>query len=124
MRGEFIKVWSETRREIWDQLASQDMAHNDLYCELYRELSQALKKKPTSAEFIDTIGDPVWSKRAFESICSDDLAGERALAEFFERAYETLDELAGNALASSYFTLLATFVEKFNLRYDLQPPCT
>jgi hypothetical protein len=39
MRGEFIGVWSETRREIWDDLASHEASPNDLYRELYRELA-------------------------------------------------------------------------------------
>src|SRR5690348_6154825 len=39
MRGEFIGVWSETWREIWDVLASHEAAPGDLFCELYRELA-------------------------------------------------------------------------------------
>jgi len=36
MGGEFIAVWPETWREIWDSLASHEAAPNDLFCELYR----------------------------------------------------------------------------------------
>lgn len=123
MRGEFLGVWSETGHEIWDNLASQEKALDDLYCELYRELSSALKKQPTLEELADIIDDPVQAKEAFQNTKAEDFAGERALVMFFEKTQEALDDLAGDALANSYFNLLATFIEKYNLRYDLRRPC-
>ena len=41
MRGEFIGVWAETRREIWLPLIDQPMDEcdegvpDDIFCELY-----------------------------------------------------------------------------------------
>src|SRR5712692_2759303 len=124
MRGELIGVWSETWREIWSELAAQETAPDDLYCELYRELSMALRVRPTPEELANIIDDPLQSKEAFQSIRVDELAGERALVVFFERTHEALDELVGDALANPYFNLLAAFIEKFSLRYDLRRPCT
>lgn len=124
MHGEFIGVWSETWREIWVELASQEAAPDDLYCELYRELSGALRTKPTPEELANIIDDPVQSKKAFEATRADELTGERALVGFFERAHEALDDLAGDALANPYFNFLDSFIEKFSLRYDLRRPCT
>ena len=94
MYSEFIGVWSETWREIWEPLASLEAAPGDLYCELYRELSNALRNNPTIEELANIIDDPDQSKEAFQNIKAEDLAGERALVTFFERTHEALDELA------------------------------
>jgi hypothetical protein len=124
MHGELIGVWSETWREIWLELASHESAPDDLYCELYRELSTALKNQPRIEELADIIDDPVQSKEALQSVRAEELVGELALVRFFEKAHQTLDDLAGDALSNSYYNLLTAFVEKFSLRYDLRRPCT
>src|SRR5690349_20372651 len=103
MRGEFIGVWAETSREIWDQLASQETAPDDLYCELYRELSSALRRKPTLEELANIIDNSVQAKEAFQNTRAEDFAGERALVAFFEKTHEALDDLVGDALANPYF---------------------
>lgn len=123
MRGEFIGVWSETGRELWDKLASEVKAPDDLYCELYRELSSALKKKPSVEELAEIIDNSVQAREAFLNTKAEDFDGERALVRFFEKTHEALDDLVGDALANPYFNLLATFIEKFSLRYDLRRPC-
>lgn len=124
MRGEFIGVWSETWREIWDDLAAHEAATNDLFCELYRELAAALKAPPSAQALADAIDDPVQSRKAFEETSAKDLSGERRLVAFLENAHAILDDLGGDPLANHYFNLLATFIDKFNLRYDLRRPCT
>lgn len=123
MRCEFIGVWPETHREIWQSLASVEGAPNDLYCELYRALAPALKNKPSVEALANIIDDPLQAKEAFDSTSVDEITGEKALVEFFEKAHEALDELGGNTLANPYFDLLENFVEKFSLRYDLRRPC-
>jgi hypothetical protein len=124
MQGEFIGIWTETWREIWEPLTLQEVAPFDVFCELYRELSSALKDKPTIESVADILDDPEESKKAFLKIRDVEIAGEKALVAFFERTHENLYELAGDALANEYFTLLATFVDKYSLRYDLRRPCT
>jgi hypothetical protein len=123
MRGEFIGVWAETSREIWERLAAEVTAPDDIYCELYRELSFALKIKHTPEELANIIDNSVKAKEAFHNTKADDFAGERSLADFFEKTHEALDDLVGDALANPYFNLLNTFIEKFSLRYDLRRPC-
>jgi hypothetical protein len=123
MRGQFMGVWSESWREIWEVLASQETAPADLYCELFRELAVGLKKKLDVQELADIIDDPRRSQEAFQRTRAEELVGEKALAEFFERTYEVLDDLSGDALANAYFNLLSAFIEKFSLRYDLRRPC-
>jgi len=123
MRGQFIGVWSEGWREIWEVLASEETAPADIYCELFRELVIALRKQLNAQELADIIDDPLRSKEVFQRTRADELLGERALVEFFERTYGVLDDLAGDALANPYFNLLSAFIDKFSLRYDLRQPC-
>jgi hypothetical protein len=69
------------------------------------------------------INDPVVSRQAFEAVKSDELAGERALVAFLEAAHTVLNDLTGDELSNRYFNLLAAFIDKFSLRYDLRRPC-
>lgn len=124
MRGEFIGVWSETWREIWLPLIDHDGVPEDIFCELYRELAGALKDKPSVEALADIIDNPVQSREAFEKTGANEFTGERALVAFLEAAHSALDELAGDELSNRYFNLLARFIEKFSLRYDLRRPCT
>lgn len=123
MRGQFIAVWPESWREIWEMLASEEKAPNDLYCELFRELSVALKNRLDAQQLADIVDNPVRSRETFQRTQAEELMGERALVEFFERTHEVLDDLAGDALANPYFNLLSSFIDKFSLRYDLRRPC-
>ena len=135
MRGEFIGVWSETWREVWQPLIDQPPSDNeegipeDVFCELFRVLAGdpkkpgALKSTPSVEAVADILDDPLQSRRAFETTTPNDLAGERELVGFFEMAHDALQELGGDALANRYFNLLAVFIEKFSLRYDLRRPC-
>jgi len=222
MRGEFIGVWSETWREIWLPLIDQPLGENgeglpgDIFCELYRELSKALRKPTEStavslllrdaialrevfesaahraqqhlahemvkeafeksgteeagtvedrknlieaalaallgqpaAPLLDaqmqehvrddakvmaawnravekTINDAEASRESFEKTTAEELAGERTVVGFFEAvhtALEDFDKQGDDALTNRYFNLLAAFIEKFSLRYDLRRPC-
>jgi len=123
MRGELIGVWTETRREIWEPLADVEGAPDDIYCELYREIAVALVNKLSLEELANVIDSPVQAKEAFLNIKAQDLLGEGALARFFEKTLEALEELAGTLLADAYFKLLSEFVQKYSLRYDVIRPC-
>jgi len=132
MRGEFIGVWQETGREIWEPLfdpgaeEGEDVVLEDIFCELYRALAPALKSKPSVENLADIIDDPVQSRRAFENTKATDLAGERQLVGFFESVHSTLEEFepeGDDRLTNRYFNLLAAFIEKFSLRYDLRRAC-
>jgi hypothetical protein len=124
MRGECIGVWSETWREIWLPLIDHEGVPEDIFCELYRALAPALRSQPSVEALADIIDNPVQSREAFEKTGANEFAGERALVAFFEVAHSALDDLAGDELANRYFNLLASFVDKFSLRYDLRRPCT
>lgn len=123
MRGELIGVWSETRRNVWQPLIDQGGIPNEVFCDLYRELASALKSPPSAQELADTLTRPIESREAFDTTTSADLRGERELISFFEAAHDTLEEFGGDEVSNRYFNLLATFVEKFSLRYDLRRPC-
>lgn len=126
MSGEFLNVWSETQREIWERLANVDDAPNDLYCELFRSIAKALKKPENASELIawqakfeEVLTDADLSKTTFYAIGAKDLNGERALCVFFEDVFETLDELGGDALKVPYGEILNEFIAKYSLRYQI-----
>lgn len=130
MHGEFIDVWSEMGREIWLPLIEDPLddgsenVPDDIFCELYRELAKALKTLPSAQELADIIDNTMQSREAFERTTAEDLAGERALVGFLEATHDALEELGGDELTNRYFNLLARFIDKFSLRYDLRRPCT
>jgi hypothetical protein len=70
------------------------------------------------------LNDTKRSKEAFESVQSSDFGGERSIVAFIEGAFSVLNDLTGDLLSNRYFTLLAEFIDKFSLRYDLRRPCT
>jgi hypothetical protein len=73
-----------------------------------------------------TINDTQASRQVFENTTMEDLAGERALVGFFESVHGILEEFENpgdDELTNRYFNLLAGFIEKFSLRYDLRRPC-
>lgn len=82
------------------------------------------KVEQSAVDLADIIDDPLQSRESFEKTTTGDLAGELALVEFFESAQEALDDLGGDELSNRYFNLLAAFITKFSLRYDLRRPCT
>ncbi len=123
MRGEFIGVWGETWREIWQPLTDLEGVPDDIFCDLYREVAQALKTRPSVEALADIIDDPAQSRGAFEKTRACDFVGERALVSVLEAVHSALDELGGDELSNRYFNLLEAFVEKFSLRYDLRRPC-
>lgn len=132
MRGELICVWSETWREIWLPLVDQPLGENDeavpedIFCDLYRELAKALKTPLSVQNLAEIVDDPGRSREAFEHTRAEDFSGERALVEFFEAVHGVLEEFedsGGDALSNRYFNLLAGFIDKFSLRYDLRRPC-
>lgn len=133
MRGEFIGVWSETWREIWQPLIEQpldeddEVVPEDIFCELYRTLTPALSSQSSVQEIADIIDDPVQSRETFERITTSDFAGEQSLVGFFEAVHSTLEEFESSgddALTNRYFILLEEFIDKYSLRYDLRRPCT
>lgn len=130
MRGEFIGVWSEMWREIWLPLIGHEDVPEDIFCELYRELAGnpkkpgALKCTPSLEALADVIDNPAQGRASFERTSVEELTSETALVHFLEAAHPALDDLGGDALSNRYFMLLASFIEKFSLRYDLRRPCT
>ena len=130
MRGEFIRVWPETWREIWQPLIDLrlgekgEVVPEDIFSDLYRELAKALREPLSPGGLGDIVDDPVLSREKFEKACVEDFAGERALVAFFEATHAALEELVGDELSNYYFNLLAAFIEKFSLRYELRRPCT
>ena len=78
MRGEFIGVWSETWREIWLPLIEQPFGEDgeslpeDIFCELYRDLSMALKKPTDAAAVSLLLGNAISLREVFEGAAEPD----------------------------------------------------
>ena len=72
MRSEFIGVWSELWPAVWLPLIDEPLCEGeddvpeDIFCELYREVTRALKDQPSIEALADVIDDPVQSREAFE----------------------------------------------------------
>ncbi|MFO1184776.1 MAG: hypothetical protein U1E56_08320 [Bauldia sp.] len=101
-----------------------EVVPEDIFCDLYRELAKALREPLSPERLADVIDDPVLSRQRFETAAVSNLSGERALVSFFEATHSAMEELGGDELANCYFNLLAGFIEKFSLRYDLRRLCT
>ena len=123
MRGEFIGVWTDMWREIWSRLAKHSDAPNDLFCELFREIEPAfIVRLDPATELSDIVDNPQQSREAFRAIKPIKLTGEFALLGFLERAHASIVDLGGDGLGNRYFNLVAAFIEKYSLRYDLRRP--
>ncbi|HEY6342638.1 MAG TPA: hypothetical protein VIY49_14180 [Bryobacteraceae bacterium] len=123
MRGEFINVWVETRREIWTDLFAHELAPPDLFCELYREVVRALRNPLKPEGLAGIVDDREKSREAFEGLQPEDLRDELSVVRFVESAFEILEELGGDQLSNFYFLQVEAFIGKYSLRYDLRRPC-
>ena len=72
MGGEFIRVWSEAWADIWVPLIEQPIDENDeglakdIFCELYRELTKALRKPTGAAAAFIVMEDAVALRQLFD----------------------------------------------------------
>jgi hypothetical protein len=123
MQGEFIGVWPDLWREVWNKLAKHPAAPNDLFCELFRELEPAfVTRMDLAVEMADIIDDAEQARRAFRAVKASRLRGEIAVLDFLERIQPVLNDLGGDQLSNKFFQLIESFIEKYSLRYDLRRP--
>ena len=66
MRGEFLNVWEDTYREIWIPLAEDERVPTDLFSQLYRELSPALKEPLGGDALVIPLSDAIQLREAFD----------------------------------------------------------
>jgi hypothetical protein len=123
MGGELVAVWGDTWTGIWEPLTFLEDVPSDIFCELYRELVNALVVKPTIEELADILDSQEQGVNAFRAVRSEDFHSERRLVAFFESAYEIIDDLASKDVSDEYVVLLRGFFERYSIRYQLQPPC-
>lgn len=124
MYGELIGVWDRSWREIWSKLSRDPSAPPDLFSELYPELAEALALKPDAQLLAERSNDPFRARAAFMRTRARHLSGEPALVRFLEDAHEVLEDYGSSeeGVASKYFALMAAFIDRYSLRYDLRPP--
>lgn len=124
MKGEFISVWPETWEAIWLPLGESDAAPPSVFCELYRDLSNAFATSISEKSLIEIINDQQRSREAFEDSVNANFTSEVALISFLETAFATLDDMQGDELSNLYFERLSEFIDKYSLGYSLRRPCT
>lgn len=124
MRGEFIGIWSELTREVWDALAQLDDVPTDLYCELFRELQPALKAPLNHAALAEVVSNIELGRNHFYNVSASEIANELSLIGFLEKVHDLLADLSGEALSNAYFNILESVIVRFSLRYELRRPCT
>src|SRR3546814_5289822 len=106
MHGEFISVWRDSWRELWEPLIFSDGVPVDIGCELYRGLVDALRNRPSGEQIADTVDDPDQGLDAFRTVEAEEFAGERKLVAFFEDAHGILDILEFEGWANRYLNCL------------------
>ena len=123
MKGEVVAAWESLWYKVWIPLSLREDAPPDLFCELYRELAPKLRVPLSAQDLADVIDSQEQSQSAFEAVTSSDIGGEVLAVRFLEDAYVAIDDFGVPEFTDAYFELLRSFIETFNLRYDLQPPC-
>src|SRR3546814_20485017 len=84
MHGEFISVWRDTWRELWEPLIFSDGVPVDIGCELYRGLVDAIRNRPSGEQIDETVDEPDQGLAAFRTVEAEEIEGERHLVAFFE----------------------------------------
>ena len=70
MRGTLLNVWEDTYREIWTPLAEEEGVPTDLFSQLYRELSPALKEPLGEDAQVIPLSDAIQLREAFDRALS------------------------------------------------------
>lgn len=117
MKGQFKAVWEKTWNEIWWPLSKHDEAPEDLFCELFREISKSLFSTLRPEQLADIIDNKLQAKETFQNLSSSEVRSERAIVFFLESTHDVLSEVS-DPLAEYYVVLLKSFIENYSLRYD------
>jgi hypothetical protein len=112
-----------------------DDLYSSLYVEAYRSFTAELRGEGTESVEHDgqyslvgaiDIGaisnDFPRAEAEFAAIKADFFESEHKLVQFCENAYDVIGEF-NQRLALRYRALLALFIEKFSLRYEIRDPC-
>ncbi|MGW6374729.1 hypothetical protein ACWFRB_01525 [Rhodococcus sp. NPDC055112] len=106
-------------QEVWLPLSSSDDSPDDLYCELYREVSGYLVHHVDEGDFASVVADRLLSQDAFISTSSGDFSGEESAARFLSAVWGVLDDSFETDVARTYCGLLNSFIDRHNLRYSV-----
>ncbi len=107
MRGEFIGVWEETYREIWNPLLQQEAVPSDVYSALYQELYEAIGDTP-GVEFSLQINDAIQLREAFDRALT--LAGVVVGREEADGTYAAVDQPDVTARRAAIESALANLI--------------
>src|SRR5262249_42588967 len=132
MSGRFQDVWEFVWPEIWLQfeqsgiwvevLDESGYTTDDLYVDLYVEFVKALKKAPKPSDYSAVANDPVRDRQVLKTTPATSLRCEAATSRFFESAYEVISESGSIELEKEFTTLVRSFLNFRNLRYEVVEP--
>ena len=120
MGGEFIGVWSEAWGDIWVPLIEQPLDEDDegldkdIFCELYRELTKALRKPTGEAAARIVIEDAVALRQLFDGAARRS-TDQELVSETVEMAFKesgATEAVDAEERRSRIETALTTFVGK------------
>lgn len=140
MRGTLISAWPQAAIDLWQPLADSKDAPQELFSELYPELMNACRK-PTREEGLVIVSaashmvtsprierdemaanDSAFALECFTKLAPEEFASERRLVRFFEQAYFIIEDFESRGLSILYRSLVAAFLTRYNLRYQLIEP--
>lgn len=139
MRGTLLSTWDFAWEEIWllvqaepnEEGIAADVylqgleipedfePHADLLAAIYQEAVKALRPEVLLEMGYSQIAvDAEAALRLFRDLRSTQFESEASLVNLYEGAYETIGEY-DELLSRRYLALLKAFVEKYNLRYEI-----
>lgn len=78
----------------------------------------------TRAQYEEALRDDARAKPAFHILLAKIAKDEKSVVAILEKSFKVIDDYDIDSIRNRYFTLVAQFVEKFSLRYDLRRPFT
>lgn len=76
------------------------------------------------ARYEEALRDDTRAKPAFRSVMSRMANDEKSIVTLLEKSFKIIDDYDVDSIRNHYFNLVAQFIEKFSLRYDLRRPFT
>jgi hypothetical protein len=122
MNGRLVDAWQYAWTDVWLELEGCSDAPSDLFMQLYPELARALQVFPEPTTYDSAANDPRTARRAFEALESSQIRSDGALVRFYEEAYCLIEELGRPPVTEAYVVLMRSYLERYNLRFQLLPP--
>ena len=122
MIGNLRERWEYTWADIWEPLGNLPRAPFDLYIQLYRTSVDYFRRKPPYQDLEVIVNNPVVALDSFRALHGKQFKDEMSIVQFLERAHEVINEIGSRILLRRYGQYVKSFLEKYNLRYEIVDP--